>query len=70
MKIFLEVLISLLIAIPLAVLLIFDLPGLGILFAIGLVGLIFVMKEKQAAELAGTHTPLIVGRTDHYKKAA
>ncbi len=69
MKTILEVIIALLIAVPLALLVIFDLPGLGIVLAIGLIGYAYVMKKNHEEILAG-HQPLIVSRTEHHKKAA
>ncbi len=70
MKIFAEILLALLIAIPLALLVIFDLPGLGIILAIGLVGYAYVMKKNHEAELAGQQQPPAAGPTVNFKKAA
>jgi len=69
MKTILEVIIALLIAIPLGLFVIFDLPGLGIVLAMALISFAYVMKKNHEEILAG-HQPLIVSRTEHHKKAA
>ncbi len=49
----LEVIIALLIAVPLGLFVIFDLPGLGIVLAIGLISFAYVMKKNHEEILAG-----------------
>ncbi len=70
MKIILEVLTAILIAIPLALLVIFDLPGLGILLAIGLIGYAYVAKKTHEAALAGPRQPLVISGPGHHNRAA
>jgi hypothetical protein len=59
-----------LIAIPLALLVIFDLPGLGILLAIGLLGYAYVAKKNHEAAPAGHRQPLVMSGPEHHNRAA
>ena len=70
MKIILEILTAILIAIPLALLVIFDLPGLGILLAIGLLGYAYVAKKNHEAAPARHRQPLVMSGPEHHNRAA